>query len=1476
MRPSPNRQSPTELKVPLPSLEARIFQTSKSYSQKASRVFDLPPAPTFYPTEGEFEDPALYIASIRKEAEKYDLLSILSRALIAKPSSDEHFYSFFNCTFRFQPHKQKLNVIGAKNRPRLNFMENFKAHCQQTGAPNKALAPIFCNRKLDLYGLHCQVEQMGGYIAVSREKRWAEVGRNLGYESSEHANFSTNLRVLYEKHLKPFDNYIKCAPTAKPMGRKRKLAPINAEYDSDDCGVCLSSKSFETLLLCDSCEVGFHLYCLEPKLETIPEGDWFCPTCLKSREAKFEFERGEACTLCEFSAKADDFRQTYLTELLTRDGKKHLPLVSMSAEEVENLVEEEFWRLVDDPFNEVVAEGGVELEVNFHGSGFPTVERNPSDPHARHPWNLNNLSILPSSILSHLKCPISGMTVPALNVGQCFSSSCWHLENHYAYCVSYHHWGDTKTWYGIPANHAPIFEVAFRREAPQLFAKHPDLLANRITTLSPAALLTNGVHVYAVDQHPGEFVITFPRAYYANFDHGLNFNEAVNFAPADWVPHGLECLANYQKLRRPPVFSHHELLLRAANSTHDATLAAALLAPLEELKGLSLELRTRIFRFTQKSANAPHGEVIAQCDICHAFCFLMSVGCKCQENGLEKRARVTCLEHCPELCECDLSQRVYHEHVPVGEISRTIARLSKVVTPASNWVEKYASTLSTVFRPWLSELEALLSEAYGLNAEPPEEAAQLSKFIKSCQAWKVRADLLLKAFHTRTKEDLSQLPPPIELVAHIRNLVEQGERLGFQCDEQASVELLGEWTANFCSAVCVLLEDPNLTLEQAHYYQAQYSQLGLTLEEGEKIVSLVARLEWCASARELLREGDEDISRQAEELHARIPTPICSKVQELLDALNSRMSHQSTAKASPQLPEKVLPKLIPSIAVQQVPLDVNNSRPSGELQSLIDVAQNLLTLCESSDPLVRPLTSKPLGLLESAKEVHHLHPIFDQIQRKLNAIDPWIKDCIVKLTNQPQNGGFRRSLQARLAILMKQVQEHSHGQGNQGCICFSKPVKDGDNTITCGSCGVQYHTNCLPIIEPLPRAFICPICDVTVYRPICTDRIHFSEIYILVSSGKKLPFIPPELVQLIEISKCLGKISSQAIALSHAPSTTITSLKDQLRLLESLNIFMENETKVLRSRIARLPLPTLTPLIMEPIVSPPQSYTLASTNSASSGTRHSQSQESRGPALSSGDTFSIANLVAGSRSSASKAPICPASPATGPKAPIRPASPATGPKAPIRPASPATGPLRSHLVPILPAGAIQSRKVPILPRPIPQVYSYGQSLHYAQRTGFSTAYQFSGSGNNQFGSQNYTTHQSGAPVKNVEQMREVFYRDNQGQGQPMLYHTGHSIPHDLQTFQPRVTTYPNSPPGCIGHLARHTATPRHHFQIPHNAGLPTSTSSMPVYGGINTSHILSPAQASIQSAPTIIIHHNNSTSNLTLNDNDSGSHAGYP
>lgn len=88
------------------------------------------------------------------------------------------------------------------------------------------------------------------------------------------------------------------------------------------------------------------------------------------------------------------------------------------------------------------------------------------------------------------------------------------------------HWGETKTWYGIPGVDAEKFEAAIRSEAPDLFESQPDLLFQLVTLMNPERLTEAGVRVYACNQRAGEFVVTFPKAYHAGFNHGVRIELA--------------------------------------------------------------------------------------------------------------------------------------------------------------------------------------------------------------------------------------------------------------------------------------------------------------------------------------------------------------------------------------------------------------------------------------------------------------------------------------------------------------------------------------------------------------------------------------------------------------------------------------------------------------------------------------------------------------------------------------------------------------------------------------------------------------------------------------------------------------------------------------------------------------------------------------------------------------------------------------
>ena len=50
--------------------------------------------------------------------------------------------------------------------------------------------------------------------------------------------------------------------------------------DEVTCTSCGSGECDDELLLCDSCDSSYHMFCLDPPLHSVPPGDWRCPTCV--------------------------------------------------------------------------------------------------------------------------------------------------------------------------------------------------------------------------------------------------------------------------------------------------------------------------------------------------------------------------------------------------------------------------------------------------------------------------------------------------------------------------------------------------------------------------------------------------------------------------------------------------------------------------------------------------------------------------------------------------------------------------------------------------------------------------------------------------------------------------------------------------------------------------------------------------------------------------------------------------------------------------------------------------------------------------------------------------------------------------------------------------------------------------------------------------------------------------------------------
>ncbi|XP_057778713.1 putative lysine-specific demethylase JMJ16 isoform X2 [Salvia miltiorrhiza] len=424
---------------------------------------------------------------------------------------------------------------------------------------------------------------------------------------------------------------------------------------------------------------------------------------------RFGFEPGSEFTLDAFQKYADDFKFQYFHRSNNSSDAGGNGLVLQGQDwqpSVEN-IEGEYWRMVEKPTEEIEVLYGADLETGVFGSGFPKTAQQVSSAsdikYINSGWNLNNFPRLPGSVLSFESSDISGVLVPWLYIGMCFSSFCWHVEDHHLYSLNYMHWGAPKLWYGVPGLDALKLEAAMKKHLPDLFDEQPDLLHKLVTQLSPSILRSEGVPVYRCVQNAGEFVLTFPRAYHAGFNSGFNCAEAVNVAPVDWLPHGHNAIELYREQGRKTSISHDKLLLGAAREAVKANWEYNLLRKFtannlrwKDVCGkdgvLSKTLKARVEtervrrEFLCKSSTALKMESTfdatseRECSVCLFDLHLSAAGCHhCSPN------KYACLNHAKQLCSCSWGAKFFLFRYDINELNILVEALEGKLSAVYRW-----------------------------------------------------------------------------------------------------------------------------------------------------------------------------------------------------------------------------------------------------------------------------------------------------------------------------------------------------------------------------------------------------------------------------------------------------------------------------------------------------------------------------------------------------------------------------------------------------------------------------------------------------------------------------------------------------------------------------------------------------------------------------------------------------------------------
>ncbi|PIA62058.1 hypothetical protein AQUCO_00200203v1 [Aquilegia coerulea] len=127
---------------------------------------------------------------------------------------------------------------------------------------------VWCNIRT-AYGDKPELVQLAEDLSQNFESLYEKEVVTLVQKLREHVNPETSSSTVKKELIE----LLNCANTIP-----------KAPWDDGVCKVCGIDKDDESVLLCDKCDSEYHKYCLIPPLTKIPDGNWYCPSCVAGED----------------------------------------------------------------------------------------------------------------------------------------------------------------------------------------------------------------------------------------------------------------------------------------------------------------------------------------------------------------------------------------------------------------------------------------------------------------------------------------------------------------------------------------------------------------------------------------------------------------------------------------------------------------------------------------------------------------------------------------------------------------------------------------------------------------------------------------------------------------------------------------------------------------------------------------------------------------------------------------------------------------------------------------------------------------------------------------------------------------------------------------------------------------------------------------------------------------------------------------
>ncbi|XP_072536471.1 protein Jumonji [Salminus brasiliensis] len=568
---------PEPAEPPKPA-EPRVAQDRER--GRRGTVPEMTEVPVFHPVPREFHDPLAYVDLVRQRAEPFGLFRVV-------PPAGWRPECKLKEEMRFVSHVQHVHKLGRRWGPNVQRLACIRKHLRAQGI-NMEEPPLIGGCELDLARFFQLLNDMGGMQQVTDLKTWGRLADLLGIPRSAQDRLA-KLQEAYCQYLLSYDSLSPGQRTqlekdvlAEKESLEKKSGPLEGQADI----------SQHAALVLPRCEPknglvngALHRSGVRERLRELD------PTARSSRPRRLDKKEEEDGVLselhkCIYKGKSFSLMTFYRAARNTMN-------MCFSREPDTAQIEQEYWRLVEGKECHVAVHCG-RVDTKTHGSGFPVGK---SEPFSKHGWNLSVLSNNSGSILRHLGA-VPGVTIPWLNIGMVFSTSCWSRDQNSLPYIDYLHTGADCVWYCIPAEEKSKLDKVVHTLLQANGTPGLEMLEKNIM-ISPEVLRREGVKVHRTVQRSGQFMVCFPGTFVSKVCCGYSVSETVHFATPEWMKLGYEAAKDLKKRRIEEPFSTEKLLCQIVTSEskpENRNLLSATSTLIEDLRDEEISQRRQLFK----------------------------------------------------------------------------------------------------------------------------------------------------------------------------------------------------------------------------------------------------------------------------------------------------------------------------------------------------------------------------------------------------------------------------------------------------------------------------------------------------------------------------------------------------------------------------------------------------------------------------------------------------------------------------------------------------------------------------------------------------------------------------------------------------------------------------------------------------------------------------------------------------------------